>query len=77
MEAPFLEGVPYLSREEEASARRMSLARQNRQGFADIKLKADDLDSIEFVQRVRHDIELWRNREEVGVAARSYQVQLI
>jgi len=69
MEAPFLEGVPYLSREEEASARRISLARQNRNNTADIQIKADDLDSLDFVRRVRHDIEVWQNRDEVSITA--------
>lgn len=69
MEAPFLEGVPYLSREEEALARRMLLARQNRTAVADIQIKADDLDSLDFVRRVRHDIEVWRNRDEVSITA--------
>lgn len=69
MEAPFLEGVPYLSREEEASARRISLARQNRNYTADIQIKADDLDSLDFVRRVRHDIEVWQNRDEVSITA--------
>lgn len=71
MEAPYLEGVPYLSREEEASARRIMLARQDKNAIADIEIEPDDLDSLEFVRRVRHDIEVWRNRDEVGITASS------
>ena len=71
MEAPFLEGVPYLSRDEEASARHIALARQNKNAFSDIEIKADDLDSLDFVRRVRHEIETWRNRDEVGVCFKS------
>ncbi len=71
MEAPYLEGVPYLSREEEASARRILLARQDKNAIADIQINADDLDSLEFVRRVRHDIELWWNRDEVGITVSS------
>lgn len=76
MEAPFLEGVPYLSREEEASARRISLARQNRDAAPDIKINAEDLDSLEFVGRVRHEIQAWQNRVEVSLAARSCRFEL-
>jgi poly(A)-specific ribonuclease len=71
MEAPYLEGVPYLSREEEASARRILLARQDKNAIADIQINADDLDSLEFVRRVRHDIELWWNRDEVSITVSS------
>ncbi|KAI9872401.1 MAG: hypothetical protein M1830_001690 [Pleopsidium flavum] len=66
MEAPFLEGVPYLSRDEERLARRQNIARQDRFGFGDIQLKSDDFDSIDFVRRVRQEIHVWRssNTEE-------------
>lgn len=66
MEAPFLEGVPYLSRDEELLARKNAKARQDRYGIADIQLKNDDHESIEFVRRVRHEIHLWRTTNTVS-----------
>jgi len=71
MDAPFLEGVPYLSRDEEALARRISIARQDRYGVADIQLKIDDLESIEFLRRVRQEINVWRNSNTVSLKVSS------
>ena len=61
MEAPYLEGVPYLSREEEALARRLWLSRQDKAAVMDIKLRDDDPESLEFVRRVRNEIDGWKN----------------
>ena len=66
MEAPYLEGVPYLSRDEEAQARKKAAAKQDGTAFTDIQLKAEDLKSVEFVARVRQKIDVWRDREEVS-----------
>ena len=66
MDAPFLEGVPYLSREEEALARELELSRLNKTSIADIQLKSDDTESITFVQRVREEVEVWKKRTTVG-----------
>ena len=59
MEAPFTEGVPYLSRQEEARARSIAAARRDKTSVADIKIPADDIDSIEFFQRVRREVRQW------------------
>ena len=59
MEAPFTEGVPYLSRQEEARARLIAAARRDKTSVADIKIPADDIDSIEFFQRVRREVRQW------------------
>ena len=59
MEAPFTEGVPYLSRQEEARARSIAAARRDKTSVADIKVPADDIGSIEFVQRVRREVTEW------------------
>ena len=56
MEAPFLEGVPYFSREEEA------LSKQRREGrsvFTDIDVDPKDLESLNFVKKVTEEIEIW------------------
>ena len=66
MQAPFTIGVPYLSREEELTAMDMELARQDKAAIADIHLRSDEVESIQFVRKVREDIEKWKNRKEVG-----------
>ena len=62
MEAPFTEGVPYLSRQEEARARLIAAARWDRSSVADINIPADDIGSIEFVRRVRKEVREWIGR---------------
>ena len=64
MEAPFLQGVNYLSREEEALARRIELSKRDKE---DIQIRSSDVDSLEFVKRVRHEIETWKSRTTVRV----------
>ena len=53
MEAPFLEGVPYFSREEEAMARRL---RDEKAVYTDIDIDRDDLESLKFVKAVTDEI---------------------
>lgn len=65
MEAPFLLGVPYLSREEEATSRSLEIARRDRNTFVDIFVQDDDIKSIEFVRRVRQEVSAWSNRKTV------------
>ena len=62
MEAPFTEGVPYLSRQEEARARTIAAARWDRSSVANINIPADDIGSIAFVRRVRQEVEEWIGR---------------
>lgn len=65
MEAPFLEGVLYYSREEEAAARAIALARQNKASVPDLTIKKDDTEALEFVRRVRQEIDAWKKRTAV------------
>lgn len=65
MEAPFLEGVPYFSREEEAASRAAEVAKRDRNSFADIFIRDEDTESLEFIQRVRQEVTDWRNRGTV------------
>lgn len=67
MDAPFLEGVPYYSREEELAARNTASARRNMTGIADIDIKNDDTESLRFIQRVRSEIDAWKNSTEVSL----------
>lgn len=66
MEAPFLDGVPYFSREEEAASRAAEVAKRDRNRFADIFIRDGDTESLEFIQRVRQEVTAWRNRGTVS-----------
>ena len=59
MEAPFTEGIPYLSRQEEARARSIAATRWDRTSVTDINIPADDIGSMEFVGRVRQEVTEW------------------
>lgn len=59
MDGPFTRGVPYLSRDEEARARSIAIAKQDRNRFKDIFIPEDDFESLQFIRRVRKDISEW------------------
>lgn len=65
MEAPFLDGISYLSREEEVTARQIAMNRQNKSSVAEIDLKEGDVEATAFVQRIRSEIDTWKNLAEV------------
>lgn len=65
MEAPFLDGLPYLSREEEVTARQIAMNRQNKAIVAEIDLKESDVEAAAFVERIRSEIDTWKNLPEV------------
>ena len=67
MEAPFREGVPYLSRLEETLARQIEKSRQDKANIHDIQIRDDDIEAVNFVKKVRDDISKWRSRTTVGV----------
>lgn len=66
MEAPFLDGLPYLSREEELTARQIAISRQNKASVAEIDLKESDVEATAFIERIRLEIDTWKNLPEVG-----------
>ena len=59
MEAPFKKGVPYFSRQEEAQARSIATARQDKSSIEDLHVPVDDTDTVNFVQRVREETTEW------------------
>ncbi|KAI9801093.1 MAG: Mitochondrial beta-keto-acyl synthase [Piccolia ochrophora] len=60
IEAPFKDGVPYLSRKEEAAARRIAMQRPDRMAFADINLREEDVEAVRFVSNTRALILSWK-----------------
>lgn len=66
MDAPYLEGVPYFSRKEEAESRAAEVAKRDRNNFADIFIRDGDSESLKFIQRVRREITAWRDRKTVS-----------
>ena len=66
MEAPFLDGIPYLSRNEELDARLKAAARQDKAGFAILEIPATDIETHQFMKRVRSEIDVWKDNKEVS-----------
>lgn len=62
---PFREGVPYLSRNEAALARKAGLDRLDRSIIPDIQLKVEDVQALGFLTRVRNDINTWLETRKV------------
>lgn len=59
--APFARGVQYLSREEAERAKRLAYDRIDKKNpIEDLQLKDSDVDSIDFVRRVREAITKWQ-----------------
>lgn len=67
MEAPFTEGVPYLSRDEERIALSKAHERRDRpRETGAIDVKETDTESLQFLKLVRQGIEAWLALGEVG-----------
>lgn len=66
MDAPFVDGIPYLSRNEELDARLKAAAQQDRAGFAVLEIPANDIDTHQFMKRVRSEIGVWKDNKEVS-----------
>jgi poly(A)-specific ribonuclease len=59
--APFANGVQYLSREEAERAKQMAWDRlENKNPIPDLQLKEGDVESLDFMQRVRDAIKTWK-----------------
>ncbi|CAN9340122.1 unnamed protein product [Alternaria alternata] len=59
--APFTKGVQYLSREEAERARQMAWDRlENKNPIPDLQLKEGDVESLDFMRRVREAIKKWK-----------------
>lgn len=66
MDAPFLDGIPYLSRNEELDTRLKAAARQDKAGFAILDIPANDTDTHQFMKRVRSEIGDWKDNKDVS-----------
>ncbi|KAF2085243.1 CAF1-domain-containing protein, partial [Saccharata proteae CBS 121410] len=60
MDLPMTMGVPYLSREEAKRAKKLAYTRFERSNIEDVQLKADEVESLEFVRKVRVAITKWK-----------------
>jgi poly(A)-specific ribonuclease len=56
---PFTSGVPYLSRDEAQLADERATARNDRSSFTDIEIKPEDVQALEFLRRVRSEVDGW------------------
>jgi len=71
MDWPFKYGVPYFSREEEASARSIAITRRDKNNVADIYIKQEDTESFALMRRVRKEIAEWKGRAAVRLIVSS------
>lgn len=62
-----MEGVSYFSREEESIARNIASARQSKTHMVDIGINSDDVESLEFLERARSEIDAWHSRADVSL----------
>jgi len=59
--APFAKGVQYLSREEAERAKQTAWDRlENKNPIPDLQLKKEDVDSLDFLRRIREAIKTWK-----------------
>jgi poly(A)-specific ribonuclease len=66
---PFTHGVQYLSREEAAKAKQATWDRLDKKNPpADMQLKEGDVDSLDFMRRVREAITTWRTTTSESLA---------
>jgi poly(A)-specific ribonuclease len=63
---PFTRGVPYLSRDEEKMAKQKAKKRQDKSRFDDIQLPEDDVETFRFLEKVRGEINGWRETGKSG-----------
>ncbi|KAI4728160.1 CAF1-domain-containing protein [Aureobasidium sp. EXF-10728] len=56
---PFTSGVPYLSRDEAQLAEERAAARNDKSSFTDIEIKPEDVQALEFLKRVRSEVDNW------------------
>lgn len=66
MEAPYTDGVPYLSKEEHTYAIESEFARIDRDNIPDILLRDDQVEELKFVRKARADIEQWKSGNTVS-----------
>ena len=66
IDAPFLEGVPYFSRDEEARARATAAYRRNKNNYANIQIKDGDTESFHFMRRVQDEVTAWQSQGMVN-----------
>lgn len=67
MEAPYIDGLPYLSRDEEKQVQANLVERENLSNvISDIDVKETDEESLEFLKTVRRDIDEWLAVGEVN-----------
>jgi len=65
MDAPFKEGIPYLSKEDAILAKQRGMLRWDKTSIPDIKIKPTDFKAIGFMQRVRGEVREWQQTQEV------------
>lgn len=66
--SPFASGVQYLSREEAERAKQMAWDRlEKKNTVPDLQLKEEDVESLDFMRRVRNAINTWKTSKASGL----------
>ncbi|KAI9665125.1 MAG: hypothetical protein M1831_002135 [Alyxoria varia] len=68
METPFVQGIPYLSREEEKTVAEQARRKIDRFTIPDIVLRDDDQSAKDLVEIVKRDLQEWINEQHRGDA---------
>lgn len=66
MDLPMTMGVPYLSRDEAKKAKKLAYARWDRSTVQDVQLQEHEVESLEFVKKVRIVVEEWEKTGKVS-----------
>ena len=67
-EAPYTEGIPYMSREEEAAARAIRASEvSKRSNLKDIEIKDNDTVALTFLRSFRTAVQGWLAQGHVGL----------
>ncbi|KAK7538623.1 ribonuclease H-like domain-containing protein [Phyllosticta citribraziliensis] len=64
MELPMTSGVPYLSRDEAKKAKKLAYARWDKSTVQDVQLQEHEVDSLEFIKKVRIAVDQWEQTGE-------------
>ncbi|KAF2277954.1 CAF1-domain-containing protein [Westerdykella ornata] len=73
MDLPFTHGVQYLSRDEAYLAKQLAYDRIDKKNvFEDMQLKETDVDSLDFVHRVRQEIIQWTTSDSASLSVTTH-----
>lgn len=67
MNSPFDAGIPYLSKAETLLAKERAIMRWDKGAIPDIRIRPDDSQALNFIERVHREVDAWERAKEVRV----------